>query len=193
MSDQLPLISAESDDALFLNPDQLREQKRYTATTVEKIELKRNYILDLVACGLPAEIVAKKTKSSSRTVKLLAAKYAQVIANNIPEFARALRSKAARWTVLADGKAEDAKFSELMVGVGIAVQRAQEMELAGQSAGDLEAHPIALEDDNPRLIAARKFLAERVKTEALTETNEVNAAPETPNDEALRRGQETPK
>lgn len=158
MSDQLAMteILESSDEALFLDAAETR--KRYTATTVEKLELKRNYILDLIACGLPADLIAEKTKASTRTVRLLGAKYAQQVAASIPQFTAALRGKAARWMQLADTKAEDAKFGELMVGTGIALQRAQELELAGAAAGDINdpAHELAAED--PQLVAARKFL-----------------------------------
>lgn len=147
----MPVIIAESDDALFL--DAADSRKRYTGSTVEKIELKRNYILDLIACGLPADLIASRTKSSTRTVQLLGAKYAQEVAGNIPRFTAALRNKAARWMQLADGKAEDAKFGELMVGVGIALQRTQEMELASAAAGNIDDPAHELAADNPQRTA----------------------------------------
>jgi hypothetical protein len=131
MSDQLTLIEAGSDDALLLPRAEM--EKRYTGKTVARIETKRNYILDLLAVGLPIEIIAKRTHSNKRIVVALGALYAQQVASDSMRFAQALRAKASRFLFLADQKAGDAKFGELMVGVGIATQRAQELE-AGASA-----------------------------------------------------------
>lgn len=156
---QLTLIQAESDDALFLDTADLeaaKASKRYTAATVEKIELKRNYILDLIATGMPADTISLRVGCSTRTVNLLAAKYAQMIAQNIPQFAGYLRSLAAKAAYYASTKLEGAKLGELAILIGVTSQRAGEMELA--AAGVSEESIVNAEEVSSALASARDFV-----------------------------------
>lgn len=154
---QLSLIEAESDEALLIPRHEM--EKRYTARTVAKVELKRNYILDLLAFGLPIETIAEKTHASTRIVQRLGALYSQQVAADAMKFAQVLKAKAAKFLFLAEQKAEGAKFGELMVGVGIAMQRAQEAELGASSL--LPDTAIDVGEESEGLRAARKFLEDR--------------------------------
>lgn len=156
---QLALIEGESDEVM-LEPV-IVLQKRYTAAVVEKIELKKNYILDLLGFGLPIETVAERTHSSTRTVNMLGAKYSELVAANSMNFAQVLKQKAARFLFLAEQKAPQAKFGELMVGVGIAAQRGQELELGAAGALNGDGAAIDVSEENQALQNARKFLEER--------------------------------
>lgn len=164
-SGQLELITAESDDVLFLGPEQLAS--RFTAKTVEKIELKRNYILDLISTGMPPERIASRTRTEKRVVVLLGAKYTEQIAANVPLFAAYLRQKAAKAIAVASDKLETAKVSELAMFAGIALKSAGEMEAA--AAGVTEDNIVDVEQVSPELASAREFLERKKQGTKATE------------------------
>ncbi len=145
MSDeqQLTLIEGESDEALLV-PLALAE-KVYTATTVERNELKKRFICEMLAWGYDIEMVAGKAQCSTRIVKLLGAKFAEDVASNAVQFADVMDRTAAKILFLIQQKAPDAKFGELGVTFGIVKQRATETRLAaGMAPGPeevLEASP----------------------------------------------------
>lgn len=157
MSDQLPLIAEESDEALLLPREQMA--KRFTASTVLKLELKRNYICDLLAFGFPVESIAEKTQSSTRIVKIIGAKCTEQVSRNIKDVVAVLRAKAMRATFYAEQRLPDAKLSELSVFIGVLLQRAQEAEAGGLGALQPEETAIDVETVDPR----RAAFVERLK------------------------------
>lgn len=158
MSDQLTLLEGESDEALLI--PHATATKRYTAATADKLEHRRKHILDLLTFNLPVSFIAERTGCSHRIVTLLGAKYAQEISSNAPTFASVLKAKAAKFLFLAEQKAEGARFGELMVGVGIATQRAEEME--ARAAGTLDpASSTDVDVVDEKLEAARKWLEQK--------------------------------
>ena len=134
--------------------------KRYTARTAEKLEIRRDCILALLGAGYPKDYVARVARCSQRIVTLLGAKYAQAVAASTQEMVRVLRSGAMKAAFLAGQKLEDAKLGELSVFMGIALQRSQELEMAGAGALNNEG-ALDVVVENPALINARKWLAER--------------------------------
>jgi hypothetical protein len=142
--EQLSLIEAESDDALFTPSPDL--PKRYTAEQARNIEAKRDMILLLFGTGIPVERIAATAKVNRRTVEALVAKDAERVALNRQEFAQTLHRLGASWFGLAKTKEHEAKFSELVVAAGIATQRGNEVGLLGASAEetrDTEAEVIS--------------------------------------------------
>lgn len=156
---QLSLIDGESDEALLLPPDKAR--KIYNAKIAGKLELRRNYVLDLLAFGVPVEVIEEKTHTCRRIIGQLGSQYAEQVASNGMQFARLFKSKAAKFLMLADAKADTAGFGALMVGAGIAAQRGQEAEMAAVPMGDENAGAIDVESENPALASARKFLEQK--------------------------------
>jgi hypothetical protein len=152
------LLEGESDEALLV-PREVAA-KRYTATTADKLEERRNHILDLLSFNLPINFIAERTGCSHRIVSLLGAKHCQTVATNAVAFAGVLKAKAAKFLFFAEQKAPDAKFGELMVGVGIATQRAEEMEARAGGAADLNG-VTEVEQVNEQAEAARKWLSQR--------------------------------
>lgn len=166
---QLELIEAESDDVLFL--DHGRLSARFTAKTVDRIEMKRNYILDLISTGMPPEHIASRTRTDKRVVVLLGAKYSEQIAANVPLFAAFLRQKAAKAMAIASDKLETAKVGELAMFAGIAIKSAGEMEAS--AAGVTEDNVVELEEATPELQSAREYLAKKKQqTKNTKEENE---------------------
>lgn len=157
MSDQLPLIEAESDEALMLPREAM--QKRYTATTVERIEIKRDYILEMFAWGYETATIAQKAHCSTRIVNLLGAKYSQQVAANMGDVVKVLRAKAMKAAFYAEAAMPNAKLGELGVFMGIALQRAQEAELASAGAGQPLEDAIEMQKDDPQ----RTAFLERLK------------------------------
>jgi hypothetical protein len=155
---QLSLIEGESDEALLV-PREVAA-KRYTAATADKLEARRNHILDLLAFNLPINFIAERTGCNHRIVSLIGAKHCQIVATNAVAFAGVLKAKAAKFLFFAEQKAPDAKFGELMVGVGIATQRAEELETRAASTADLGA-VTDVEVVNERAEAARQWLEQR--------------------------------
>lgn len=158
--EQLDLISGESDEALMLPNDEAT--KRFTATTVEKLEVKRNGIVALFGCGMPVNFIATTMHCNERIVKLLGAKYSGLAAQSSKEMGKVLGGLAMKAAFHIDQKMGDARVGELGVVMGIALQRKQEMELAGSAAEDT-AGAIDLEQESPALASAREFLTQRRK------------------------------
>jgi hypothetical protein len=155
---QLALIEPEEDALLLSHED---AAKRYTARTAEKLEIRRDCILALIAAGYPMDFVARTAHCTARIARLLGAKYAQAVAANTQQMVKVLRSAAMRAAFLAGQKMEDAKLGELSVFMGIALQRSQELELAGNAIGELAEGAIDVESESPALQKAREFLAKR--------------------------------
>lgn len=166
---QMSLIAGESDEALLV--PRTEAAKRFTGATVDKLELKRNYILDLLGFGMPVETVAERTGASTRVVNLLGAKYAQLVASRNLEFAKVLKAKAAEFLFYASQKAPQAKFGELMVGVGIAAQRGLELEIAGAAVHPEDA-ALDIESESPALAKAREFLEKQRKNHEIHKIHE---------------------
>lgn len=149
--EQLSLLNGESDDALLFSREEAT--KRYTASTAEKLEIRRDCILALLGTGMPADLIAKHAHCSDRIVRLLGAKYAQVVAANTLDMVKVLRSLAMKAAFMAGQKLEEAKVGELGVLMGIALQRGQEMEMAGGALAHQEDVTIELKEEDPRRIA----------------------------------------
>lgn len=146
---QLELLAGESDEALLVPAAEAA--KRFTATTAAKLEQRRRHILDLLAFNVPITWIASRCGCSHRIVTLLGAKYAQEVATDAVAFAQVLKAKAASFLFFAEQKAPDAKFGELMVGVGIATQRATEMEVAANAVLSAESNDGEMETVNDKL------------------------------------------
>lgn len=169
MNDQLTLIEAESDEALLLPMAEL--SKRFTGTTANKIEMKRNYICDLLAFGFPVDSIAVKTGSSTRIVKAIGAICAEQVSHNISDVVKILRQKALKATFYADQKMPEAKLGELSVFIGVALQRAQEAEAAAAGGLGPEDGAIDIETENPAVKSVREFLQQQ-KSKQLVDGNE---------------------
>ena len=156
--EQLPLINGESDEALLLPHEEAA--KRYTGKTVEKLERIRNGIVMALGCGLPVYFIAQEMHCSERIVKLLGAKYSGLAAASSKEMGKVLGGLAMKAAFHIDQKMGDARVGELGVVMGIALQRKQEMELAGSAAEDPQG-AIEMETESPALASARKFLETR--------------------------------
>ena len=156
--EQLPLINGESDEALLLPHEEAA--KRYTGKTVEKLERIRNGIVMALGCGLPVYFIAQEMHCSERIVKLLGAKYSGLAAASSKEMGKVLGGLAMKAAFHIDQKMGDARVGELGVVMGIALQRKQEMELAGSAAEDPQG-AIEAEEVSPALESARKFLENR--------------------------------
>lgn len=155
-SEQLTLLEAE-EDALLLSREEAA--KLYPATTVEKLAWKRDCILALLGDGHDVRYVATQAHASERIVKTLGAKYFQTVIANSQQMVKVLRGLAMKAAFLAGQKMEGARLGELSVFLGIAMQRAQEQELAGAALGDL-ADVIDVEaEESPALKSAREFVA----------------------------------
>ncbi len=119
--EQLALLDADADDALFVPREDLA--KRYTAEQAKGIEAKGETILVLFGYGVPVERIAQLQHVNVRTVNALVAKSAEKVARNRQECAQALHTLGMGWFGLAKAKEHEAKFSELVVAGGIAMQR----------------------------------------------------------------------
>lgn len=151
MNNQVALFEHDSDDALFVDREDAK--KRYTAKQFSAIEAKRELILLCVGAGMPVEAIARAGGVNVRTVQALAANNAQQVAGNREAMVAALQKMGMRWLGLAQAREGDAKFSELVVGMGIAIQRGNELALLGMDATD---KTIQLEE-------AKSDIQERVK------------------------------
>jgi hypothetical protein len=158
VNEQMALIDGESDEALMLPQDEVA--KRFTGTTVARLEEKRNGIVALFGCGLPVNYIAQVMHCSEKIVKLLGAKYSGLAARSSQEMGKVLGGLAMKAAFHIDQKMGDARVGELGVVMGIALQRKQEMELAG-SAQDDPSGAIEMETESPELASARKFLETR--------------------------------
>lgn len=167
---QLDLLTGDSEDALLFSREEAA--KRFTATTAEKLEIRRDCILALIGTGMPPDMIAKHAHCGEQTVKLLGAKYAQTVAANTLQMVQVLRSLAMKAAYLAGTKMDDAKVSELSVFMGIALQRSQEMEMAGGALAHEEDTTIDLKEEDPRRIAFIENL-KRLESAELETSNAV--------------------
>lgn len=151
--EQLILIDADCEAALLL--DSREREKRYTGAQAEKLNEKVEGILKLVGAGLPLEFVADVFKVSTRTIKTLASRHIEVLAQDAGKFGRYAWAKSGEFMYQASLKVQDAKFQELMVGHGIARDTAVALSLASSALPETTA--IELAEEDPELIATREI------------------------------------
>lgn len=168
-TEQLSLIDGESEEALLLPAEEAR--KRYTGSTAEKLEVRRNLILLALGAGFAVEYIAREAHCSTRTVKILGAKYATQAARSTGEMCKVLGSLAMKAAFHLDQKLTDAKPGELGVIMGIALQRKLEMEAYGSGQGD-PGEVVDVESVNPALQSAREFVKQLEQPKPQMNTDE---------------------
>ncbi len=171
--EQSVLFDHEDEEAILFSPDQIR--KRYTGAQANKIEWRREAILMLLAAGWPIRRIKEKLHVNDGTITALAKQSAEKVGTLSSEFAEVLTRLAAGFFGLAATKADEADFKDLMIGGGIALTHAREL----QSMGLVGKKDVPAIEEN-RLEAAR------ILREAITADREeqmagnVEATPATP-------------
>jgi hypothetical protein len=160
MDEQMPLIEAESDEALLLPREELR--KRYTAGQAEKVEWRRDCIVAMLGGGVfTIEQICAAAHANERVVKQIAQMHAAKIAQDLQRCGERFISDAAMTFELAKDKREKAPYRDLMVGGGILATNGLAMKMAGAASG-ADANPaIEVETVNGKAEEARKWLADR--------------------------------
>lgn len=118
---------------------------------------KREWIIDLMAIGLPVDAISKRTGVSQRLVNEIGVMYRQQLEVNARNMAKYFKRLSLKCAFYADQKASKAGFSELAVASGIFAQKGMELELASMS-GIEERETIDVETENPALKSAREFV-----------------------------------
>lgn len=157
--EQLALIDEiPFEEAMVLPLEEVK--KRYTAENARQIEWRREACIKLLARQCPATDICDILKMNHRTVGAIAAQEGQKIATFSNQFADSLASSAMSDLALAHTKRDGASYKDLSIGAGIKLTHAVNMKMVGAGGGD-EASAIELEQDNPALQSARKFLEAR--------------------------------
>lgn len=152
---QLPLLDAESDEALLLPPEEKR--KRYTGRQVSKLEERLDCIVTMLAWGIPDERVAQAAHVNFRTLAVIKGKLAERIGTDALGLAAVAAGKSSKFLMLADQKAEGASAKDLMIMHGIARDTAINLKL---TAGAENLDPaIDVPAVSPALEVARKLVA----------------------------------
>lgn len=160
--EQLALIDEiPFEEAMCLAPEEV--QKRYTAENARQIEWRREACIKLLARQMPAIDIADVLKMNPRTVGAIAAQEGQKIATFSNQFADSLASSAMSDLALAHTKRDGASYKDLSIGAGIKLTHAVNMKMVG-AGGAEDAAAIELEQDNPALQLARKYLEQRKAT-----------------------------
>lgn len=124
------LFSDQEGAALFLHPDE--RSKRYTAEKCRSLEAKEDLIILCITRGIGVELVAKAAHVETRTIRALVARAAEQVTRSSKELSVAMLRKSAKFLFLADLRAEEACFRDLMIGAGIAAQHGRELQLMGE-------------------------------------------------------------
>jgi hypothetical protein len=128
--EQPPLFAFVDDDNMLLSTEELRV-RFHTGTTAEKLEWKRNAILMLLGAGFPVRTIEVELHASHHVVVELAKRSAEKVSHFNKEFASILLSTGARWVGLARTKENEASFKDVMIGAGIVMQHARELQAMG--------------------------------------------------------------
>ncbi len=161
---QLVLLEAESDEALLLAPEQ--RQKLFTGALAQKIADRLDMILALISCRLPLAEIALRAHVSHHTLRELIGQHAVLIATDMDRYAGWTAGLSAKFLALAELKAADAPFKDLVAAHSFVGKLSLDMKVASQQlmgVGDAGA-VTEVEADNPALKSARDFLAGRNKT-----------------------------
>lgn len=157
--EQLALIEETPfEEALLLTTEEVR--KRYTAENAPQIIWRRKACVELLAMNVPCKDIARILSMNRRTVEAVAAQEGQKIAAFSELHVAALVSSAMADIALADTRRSTAGHKDLHIAAGIKLTHAQSLKLL--SAGNVdEGNVIQLEEENPKLVEARKFLEAR--------------------------------
>lgn len=134
--EQMSLLSADEENALFLPAEELR--KRYTGAQAEKMEWRRNACVRMLAYGIPAEYIARDLHMNLRTVTALAAQYGKTIAAFSERFAQNLMESAAADIAAAETKRTSASHKDLHIAAGIKMQHAMAVKLVADTGAPAE-------------------------------------------------------
>lgn len=137
-------------------------KKRYTAEHAEKIEIRRNAAIYMLARQCPVEDIAKILRMNLRTITALAALNGQQLAAFSEGYAQELLAKAGAAFSLASTKQNEASFLQLATGAGIMVDKA--IAIKGGLPPTAEENAIDLEAEDPALKAAREFVQRKLKS-----------------------------
>ena len=155
---QIPLIKAESDEALLLPPAELR--RRYPAKAVEKIEHRRDPILAMLASGVfTLERIAEACHVNVRTVKQLAELHSAAIAKDMNALGEKFLAEAAMTMTVAKDKRDKASYRDQMVGAGILATNGLALKQAASGAAS-EAPLVEVNAISEKAERLRKLLAE---------------------------------
>jgi hypothetical protein len=161
--EQLALIEETPfEEALLLTTEEVR--KRYTGENARQIEWRRKACVELLAMNVPSNDIGRILSMNHRTVEAIASQEGQKIAAFSETHVAALVSSAMADIALADTRRSTAGHKDLHIAAGIKLTHAQSLKLL--SAGNVdEGNVIQLEEENPKLVEARKFLeARKTKT-----------------------------
>lgn len=165
--EQLALIEeVPFEEAMVLPPEEVK--KRYTAENARQIEWRREACIKLLARQVAAEDICDILKMNRRTVGAIASQEGQKISTFSNQFADSLASSAMSDLALAHTKRDGASYKDLSIGAGIKLTHAVNMKMVG-AGGAEDAAAIEMEQDNPALQLARKFLEQRKATNDRTE------------------------
>lgn len=186
--EQVPLFSAESDEALLITPEQRR--KRFTARQVAKQEEKLDLILMLIATGVVTkEAIANKAHVSLHTIEAIIQKFSEAIGSDAVKLAEFAQGKAAKFLFLADQKAHMAAPKDLMIMHGIARDTAIHMRLAGEGN-----QPPPADETDKKLEGLRNKIKQLQQPQdaVVIEQPQENTEKNSPNESELRHaGQKT--
>lgn len=170
MSEQLTLIEAESDFALLL--PEAERRKRYTATQVQKISERLDLILMLIACNAPIREIADRAHISHHTITELIGQHATLIAADMLRYSDWTEGLSAKFLALANQKAEDAPFKDLIAAHSFVGKLSLDRRLASQQLsganGELAAEIKAESEALTKFREALRVEAEKLKP--ITET-----------------------
>lgn len=168
MMDQMPLIDAESDDALLLSPTERR--KRYTAAQAQKIEWKLDCIVTMIAATvIPQDAIAAAAHVNVRVVRQLATLFHERIGRDAMKFSEYAAGLSANFLHQASEKAAGAGFKDLMIGHGIARDTALHMRAAGAAVTDPNDGAINVDSVDAELEAFRASVKKLKPVEEKTE------------------------
>lgn len=140
--------------------------KRYTGTNGKNITERRLQVVKMLALQIPVVNICDILRMNHRTVAAIAAQEGQKIAVFSNEHAEVLARSAMADFALADAKREEAGPKDLAIIGGIKMTHAANLKLVG-AGGGADAAAIEVKEEDPDVIAMRKFLENRPAESAL--------------------------
>ncbi len=146
-----PLFDAIDDSALLYTPTQLKA-KRYTAKQISKLGQVREAVFMLLPMW-PVEDIARRLGLNKRTVTALAAADTEKVARTSGEFKNLLRSTASRWLAIARSREHEASFQQLVIGLGILLDKARDLDMLGQMGDTSEKEIVKADEDRAAVVS----------------------------------------
>jgi hypothetical protein len=160
---QLALLEEVPFEADVAQPeDEIR--KRYTGTNGARCLERRAAVVKMLSYHINVSVICDVLRMSHHTVEAIAAQETQAIAVFSEMHAGLLAADAMADIAVARTKRDTASFKDLHIAAGIKLTHAQSLKLAGAGAVD-DGNVIQLEEENPKLEAARRFLQNRASAE----------------------------